>query len=457
MVGPGFGASDGYDLATGWGSPRCGLINQLASSSPVPPLDVAVGRDHACALRNDNSNGSGSVWCWGGNESGQLGNGTTNAFPPNYTCTPSDAGTCDLPPPPPNLPAPVIGLPGPAAAIGATWGGSCAVVISSGGTVSAGGTVWCWGVGSGSGGTPSAVSGISTAVAVASGAASCALLIDGTVQCWGDNISGGLGNGSPTLTFTSTPVQTGITNAIAIRSGGNTTCALLATGAVSCWGDNTLGQLGNGGQTGFVDLDAGATQVNSTIPVPVSGITNAVDIAVGDSSACAVLSGGTAACWGFNYYGELGNNGSTINNNCSTIYPCSSTPVPVAQLTNVVEIATAVTSTCAVLGDGTVACWGANNSYQLGTGNTDQTLEDLQPEPVSALQNALFSAPLVNNGQPPPVLPYQFISGGGGNGFYCAAVKNGVLCWGEDVSGELGDGGNIDRNIPTPVRFIQIP
>ena len=416
-----FPAAPGYDVATGLGTPSLGLINQLASPSPVPPKDVAAGQDHACALRSD-----GSVWCWGGNEDGQLGNGTTDTGGP---CT--NDGGCEIPYIP-HLPSPVIGLPAsPAVAIGASDGGSCAVLSD--------GTLWCWGgvYGAAGKGTPSQIQGISNATAIAAkGAASCALIGDGTVRCWGSNVTGQLGDGitptglsAPTIL---TPVQVkGITNAIAVRSSGGTTCALLATGGVMCWGDNIAGQLGNGSTT------------SSNAPVAVSGISNAIDLAVGGLTTCAVLADGTAACWGYNRDGELGNNDQNKAN--------SSVPVSVVGLSNARQIAIATPSTCAVLSDGSVTCWGENLYYDLGDGDLNQNgMESrLSPQPgmeVKAIQG-LFS-PHAANAQ----LPFQFISGG--NSFYCATLTNGVGCWGHNLAGDLGNDATADSSIPVTVQFV---
>src|SRR5437660_130158 len=132
---------------------------------------------------------------------------------------------------------------------------------------------------------------------------SCALLQDGTVRCWGDNTWGELGNGavlvspSPTSPVTPTPTPvtvSGITTAVAIEAGVFHMCALLRDGTLQCWGRGEEGRLGNG------------STANSSTPVTVSGIVPAV-IAPGAEHSCAVLRDGTMRCWGDNNFGQLGN------------------------------------------------------------------------------------------------------------------------------------------------------
>ena len=168
-----------------------------------------------------------------------------------------------------------------------------------------GGTVECWGPNDGL--RPSAVANLSGATAIAVGEGTvagialsaresfaCALLTGGTVECWGDNEVGELGN--RTLTNSATPVQVAnLSDATAIAAGGAFACALLTGGTVECWGNNEVGELGNG------------TLINSATPVQVSNLSGATAISVGDGSACALLTGGTVECWGDNGDGELGN------------------------------------------------------------------------------------------------------------------------------------------------------
>lgn len=402
---PAFWAGPGYDIPTGLGSPTFGLIQQLASQSPLPPTGIAAGGAHACVIRND-----GSVWCWGWNADGQLGNGLVDLGGP----CPGDAGHCDIPFNP-HPPSPVMGLYSRAIAISANYATTCAVV--------SGGTVWCWGFGYGP--LPVQVNGVQNASYVAvGGLASCVMMADGTVQCWGKNSTGQLGNG--TNTDSATPVNVvGISDAVAIRSAPMawSTCAQISTGGVECWGDNTFGQLGNG------------TFADSNVPVSVVELpTDVASIAVSLLNACAVLVDGRVACWGDNRNGQLGD--GTTND--------SSVPVIVSGLTNAREVAIGDASICAVLTDDTVTCWGSNLFYQLGDGSTDSTEVTMQAgTKVQSLTD------LVPNSQ-----WVQSIAGGS-HDFYCAAVKNGVACWGHDLAGALGDNSNTDRNVPIMARLIQ--
>src|ERR1019366_2964372 len=196
----------------------------------------------------------------------------------------------------------------------------------------------------------------------------CALLSGRTVECWGDNQQGELGNGTTATSgcyCSTTPVAvSGLRGATAISVGTNSACALLSGGTVECWGLNSVGQLGNG-----------TTTISST-PVAVSGLSGATAISVGTNSACALLSGGTVECWGSNNYGQLGN-GTTTD---------SSTPVAVSGLSGATAISVGGSpSACALLSGGTVECWGDNGDDTLGNGTTTNSST---PGAVSGLSGA---------------------------------------------------------------------
>jgi hypothetical protein len=146
----------------------------------------------------------------------------------------------------------------------------------------------------GSGAGPS--SSLSTASDVSAGGQSaCAVLASGGVDCWGSDMSGQLGDGVENV-GSGTPVEvTGITNASSVSVGESSACAVLTTGAINCWG---RGPLGNG-------------TYGSDTPVQVSGIANASSVSVGAGSACAVLASSAIDCWGNNASGDLGDGGTS--------------------------------------------------------------------------------------------------------------------------------------------------
>ena len=343
-----------------------GLTDPPATQSPVTS-DVSMGLSHGCALL-----ANGEVWCWGNNADGQLGLGTTDdtdrPYPVagitsaigidsggNHTCAVlanstvrcwgdnvggqlGDNTTTDR-----LTPVAVAGLAG-VAQVAAGGVSTCARRTN--------GTVACWGF-------PYAglteITGITDAVSITSGSLhSCATLVGGSVRCWGTNAHGQLGNGTTTDSPT-TPVDvTGITGATTSVAGGDHSCAVIAGGAVRCWGRNTDGQLGNG------------TTTSSNVPVPVTGLTGAVDVTAGTlplpifgtGHSCALLGDGSARCWGDNAAAQLGDNTTTDR----------LTPVPVSGLAYGTSLDVGGWVTCAVATPGAVTCWGADQEGMLGDG-----------------------------------------------------------------------------------------
>jgi len=149
------------------------------------------------------------------------------------------------------------------------------------------------------------VKGISSAIAVSTGGQdSCAVLSGGTVECWGENVFGQLGNGTTgvttSVTVGSTPVAVkGISSAKAVSTSGFHACALLSGGSLRCWGDGAFGQLGNG------------TNQTNSMPVAVKGISTAKALSSAENVSCALPSGGIVKCWGAGYGGALGDGANT--------------------------------------------------------------------------------------------------------------------------------------------------
>jgi alpha-tubulin suppressor-like RCC1 family protein len=287
--------------------------------------------------------------------------------------------------------------------------------------VLAGGRLKCWGtnwtgqLGDGTNvhrNAPVDVVGLSSGVSmVATGSEhTCAVVDDGRVKCWGTDWMGQLGDGANVNRNTPVDVVGLPSGAVAIATGSEHTCVILADGRVMCWGANGTGQLGDG------------TNVHRNTPVDVGGLpSGAIAIAAGSEHSCAVLAGGQLKCWGANWTGQLGD-GTNAHRN---------TPVDVAGLSSgVVGIAAGAEHTCAVLGDGRVKCWGTNGTGQLGDGtnvshNTPADVVGLVPR-VTALAT--------------------------GSEHSCALTARGsVHCWGTNWMGQLGDGSNHNRNLPVDV------
>jgi len=255
------------------------------------------------------------------------------------------------------------------------------------------------------------------AVAIAAGTThSCAVLAEGTVECWGDNSWGELGDG--TTSWSPRPVVVkGIDNAVAATAGSQDTCTLLADQTVRCWGDNVYGELGNGSNT------------PSSVPVQVSGLTGVTAIAAdfgngNTQSVCAVKSDHTVWCWGRNAEGELG---------AGVIGGSSSTPVPVAGISHAVAISGGLHAFCALLDNGSVSCWGANNVDQLGTG---QPTNQPSAVPVYPDLNGIRSV------------------GNGGDATCAVFTSGGMRCWGYGHQGQIGNGDVQSAHTPAHVTGI---
>ncbi len=333
----------------------------------------------------------GGVVCWGWNAVGQLGDETVT-----QRLTPTA----------------VSGMTTGAAAIAAGYWHTCAVM--------AGGTLACWGdntygeLGDGSTlhrATVIGVTGLSSGIAAvaAGGFHNCALTTGQGVVCWGNALNGQLGNG--TNTGGTTPVAvTGLgTGVSAVAGGGFHNCALNVSGGVVCWGSNGYGQLGDG------------TATERWVPTAVSGLGTGVSaIAPGYMHTCALTAGGVV-CWGNNTYGELGD-GTTTDR---------WVPTAVSGLGSGVSAITAGRRhTCALTTGGGVKCWGSNANGQLGDGTTT---DRWVPTVVSGLGSGVTA-----------------VSAGG---FHTCALTTGggVVCWGQNNNGQLGDGTTTQRLTPTAV------
>ena len=283
---------------TCWGNNLHGQLGNGTKEDSLVPVQVlgiadataiTTGYYHSCALHQ-----TGTISCWGNNDDGWLGNGSYAAY---------------------LVPVQVLGITD-ATAISLGTSHSCALhqtgAIScwggnSFGQLGNGQSTGDWGDHSADSSVPVQVEGIADATAItASGGHSCALHQTGTISCWGYNSDGQLGDG--TEESSSVPVQVaGIADATAIIANGSRdtdhSCALHEDGAISCWGNNSSGKLGNGTFGSF----------GSAVPMKVAGITDATAITASLGHTCALHQNGTISCWGSNWAGQLGNGQNTGN------------------------------------------------------------------------------------------------------------------------------------------------
>jgi alpha-tubulin suppressor-like RCC1 family protein len=369
----------------------CGWFWRAGTAAAYPY--VATGQDHSCGVTGD-----GTLWCWGRNDHGELGDGTK------------------------------VGRLRPVK-VAASFGNAfvsageqvtCAVPTGFGAQ-----HVWCWGwgglVGDGTSvdrtspvdimSTNDSWDGAPGDVSVGN-AHTCARK-GGQVFCWGSDAQGQLGDGQANLTPVPGPVLAAMLgDTVGGIAAGVHTCAIVSGGNVLCFGGNAYGQLGDG------------TTIDRATPVQPHGLGGSVvQIATGQAHTCALKSDGTLWCWGDNTGGQLGDGTFTAR----------LTPVQVTALGNTVQkIATGGFHTCVIKNDGTPWCWGDNESGQVGDGTfTTRTL----PVPIT-----------------PPASPFVEISGG--EYHTCArAIDNSIWCWGDNEYGKLGDGTTTNRASPTLVNM----
>jgi alpha-tubulin suppressor-like RCC1 family protein len=428
-------ASDGTVFT--WGDNTDGQLGDGTQSARavarrVPGLDgaiaVAAGSRHTLVLKSD-----GTVWAFGANDSGQLGDGTNTMR---------------------TSPVPVPALTN---IIAIAAGGDHSLALQSDGTV------WAWGanvsgqLGDGTNiqrNTAVEVTHLAGVTAIAAGRAhSLAVRSDGTVWSWGNDAAGQLGDDK--LNSRNVPVQAKKLSAIdSVAAGASHSFAISRTGVLYAWGDNSSGQLGDGSTT----QRKTAVAINTAMPVTQIGSAGVHSI--------ALSSDGIVYCWGDNSFGQLGD-GTTNERLIPTAVPgisgataiaagvnhslaaqpdnsifawgandsgqigdrsfgSRSVPAPVAGLSGITQIATGDNFALALNMDGTVSGWGDNSFGQLGDGTTTSRLA---PVVVAGLSN---------------------VSSIAAGGRHSLALKSDgtVWSWGRNSSGQLGDGTTNDHAIP---------
>jgi cysteine-rich repeat protein len=201
-----------------------------------------------------------------------------------------------------------------------------------------------------------------------------------------------------------------------VTAGARHTCALTIAGAVHCWGENDLGQLGRGDTT-----DIGDDEPASAPAIDLGGVAVAID--AGFSHTCALMASGNVRCWGDGTYGKLGyGNSSSIGDN---EMPESAGDIDLGG--TAVQISAGTAHTCALLDGGTIRCWGTGVDGRLGYGNIDTIGDDETPASVGIVDVGA----LVDQ-----VVAY--------NGHTCALTNaQNVRCWGSGLLGRLGYGNQV--------------
>jgi alpha-tubulin suppressor-like RCC1 family protein len=315
------------------------------------------------------------------------------------------------------------------------------------------------------------VPGITDAVEVAGGSGfGCVRRSGGAVSCWGANTNGQLGNASTTASTTPVAVM-GLTDAVALAGGFNHMCAVRgAARTVSCWGANTVGQLGDG------------TMTQRTTPVTVTGLSGVQQMRCGTAHCCAVLADGSVRCWGGNESAQIGN---------GMMVPAQLTAIAVPGLPPSRHVTVYEHHSCAIGRDDMVRCWGRNYWGEAGGGTEARTTPvavrgitnatDVQSAIVAGILNepVYHKAALISDGR---VLTWGSGPGSNNNGqlgdgtvvsrttpaavvgltdaaqfstsgiHTCVARRTGaVVCWGRNDFGQVGDGTVVQRNTPVAV------
>jgi alpha-tubulin suppressor-like RCC1 family protein len=401
---------DANGIVTGVGQGLAAVVATSEGVSGTASITVTVidlqtvhsGDRHACGLTT-----SGAAYCWGRNEGGQLGDGST-----------ADS-------------------PWPMAVAGGLTFSSLSVGYRHNCGLTTSGAAYCWGTNDFGQLGDSSTTSRSVPVAVAAGPGfvslsagpglTCGLTAAGTAYCWGDNQHGQLGAastetcGSSRLACSRRPIAVsgGLTFSTVSAGGGSTVsaaggraCGVTTSGAAYCWGYGADGELGNG------------SNASSAVPVPVSAGLTFSTISVGSAyHSCAIATSGAAYCWGGNFTGELGNGSTTA----------SSVPVAVSGGLTFSLVSAGEWHTCGVTTSGAAYCWGNGTHGQLGGGYGGEQCgsSNCSTRPLAVAGGLTFSR----------------LSAGGSR--TCGMTVSGTAyCWGMS---ELGNGSWEHRAAPVKV------
>jgi alpha-tubulin suppressor-like RCC1 family protein len=369
-------------------------------------IAVSSGYCYTVALKAD-----GTVWTWGYNYDGQLGDGTTDdRYTPVQVKGPEGVGMLV------DITAIAVGYAHTIALkndeTAWTWGGNHYGALGDDTTENHKTPVQVKG--------PDGIGVLSGITSISAGMSyTVALKSDSTVWTWGRNDYGQLGHGTTDVSYTPKQIS-GFSGVIGIATGDDHTISIKNDGTVWTWGRNSFGKLGDG------------TTTNSTVPLQVPSFLDVTAIAAGEVHMAILKSGGTVWTCGNNHYGELGN-GSTD----SSTTPVQVTgPDGVGTLSGIIAIGVGIAHTAALKSDGTVWTWGNNSNGELGDGTTTSRTVPVQVKGADGT-GILSGVTAIAVGSD-----------------HNAALKNDgtVWTWGDNYRGKLGDGTTTNSTTPVQVK-----
>ena len=267
---------------------------------------------------------------------------------------------------------------------------------------------------------------------------SCAIFVNGSLKCWGEmkylglgfSDSGGFGDGygetGDNLPFVSLPSGLNVTS---ISAGHHHTCAVFNDSNMTCWGENSAGQLGIGHQNFIGD---GANEMGDNLDMidkPTGK--NVSKMALGMEHTCVIWDDGSVSCWGENQYGQLGIGSSTDVGTDSSHMGDSLATVSLPSGTIAVDITAGSEFTCVLLDDNSVRCWGKNDRGQLGIGST-ATKGTSSAHMGNSLGSVDFDDGFTSR---------YAVALDAGTESVCVILDNSdVKCWGANSFGQLGIG-----------------